>query len=62
MGVRGPTTVPEPPTAVTATAGNGQASVSFTPPASDGGAAITSYTVTSSPGGTTASGAAARSS
>jgi len=31
-------------------AGDGQATVSFTPPASDGGSAITSYTVTSTPG------------
>ena len=51
------TAPPGQPTAVTATAGDGQASVSFTPPASDGGAAITSYTVTSSPGGKTATGA-----
>ena len=41
---------------MTATAGDGQASVSFAPPASDGGAAITSYTVTSSPDGKTATG------
>ena len=50
-------TVPDPPTAVTATGGDGQASVSFTPPASNGGAAIDSYTVTSSPEGKTATGA-----
>ena len=50
------TTVPDPPTAATATAGDGQASVSFTAPASDGGAAIDRYTVTSSPGGKTATG------
>ncbi|OEY70104.1 hypothetical protein BI198_11400 [Rheinheimera salexigens] len=42
----------------TATAGDAQATVSFTAPASNGGAAITSYTVTSSPGGLTTSGAA----
>jgi len=41
-----------------ATAGDAQASVSFSAPASNGGSAITSYTVTSSPGGLTASGAA----
>ena len=35
-----------------------QATVTFTPPASDGGNPITSYTVTSSPGGITATGAA----
>ena len=51
-------TVAGPPTAATATAGNTQASVSFSAPASNGGAAITSYTVTSSPGSLTASGAA----
>ena len=49
---------PGAPTIGTATAGNGQASVAFTPPADDGGAAITRYTVTASPGGRTASGAA----
>ncbi|NCB50252.1 MAG: hypothetical protein EOM54_00015 [Clostridia bacterium] len=48
---------PGAPTGVTATAGDGRATVSFTPPVSDGGAAITGYTVTSSPGGITASGA-----
>jgi uncharacterized repeat protein (TIGR01451 family) len=47
---------PGAPTGVSATAGNGQATVSFTPPASDGGAAISSYTVTASPGGATAGG------
>ena len=46
--------VPGTPTGVSATPGNGQASVSFTAPASDGGSPITSYTVTSSPGGLTA--------
>jgi hypothetical protein len=48
--------VPGAPTNPTATAGNGQATVVFAPPAFDGGAAITSYTVTASPGGQTASG------
>jgi predicted RNA-binding protein with TRAM domain len=47
------TTVPGAPTIGTATHGNAQASVAFTPPASDGGAAITGYTATSSPGGFT---------
>ena len=50
------TTVPDPPTAATATAGNGQASVSFAAPASNGGAAIDRYTVTSTPEGKTATG------
>ena len=52
----GEPTVPDAPTGVTATAGNAQAAVSFTAPASDGGSPITSYTVTSSPGGITAGG------
>ncbi|MFA6292640.1 MAG: fibronectin type III domain-containing protein, partial [Victivallales bacterium] len=46
--------VPGAPTAVTAERGNGQANVSFKPPASDGGTPITSFTVTSIPGGITA--------
>ncbi|MBL8525236.1 MAG: fibronectin type III domain-containing protein, partial [Betaproteobacteria bacterium] len=41
---------PGAPTIGTATRGNGQATVSFTPPASNGGATITSYTVTCTPG------------
>jgi photosystem II stability/assembly factor-like uncharacterized protein len=49
-------TVPGAPTGVTAVAGNAQAILSFTAPASDGGSQITSYTVTSNPGGITASG------
>ncbi|SHH10587.1 Fibronectin type III domain-containing protein [Jatrophihabitans endophyticus] len=48
-----PAMVPGAPTGVSATAGDAQASVSFTAPASNGGASITSYTVTSSPGGIT---------
>ena len=52
-----PINVPGAPTIGTATAGNAQATVSFTAPASNGGSAITSYTVTSSPGGITKSGA-----
>ncbi|MBO9598805.1 MAG: fibronectin type III domain-containing protein, partial [Cohnella sp.] len=46
-----PSTVPDAPTNVTATAGDGTATVSFTAPANDGGSAITGYTVTASPGG-----------
>jgi hypothetical protein len=46
--------VPDAPTAVIVAAGNAEASVSWTAPASDGGASITSYTVTSSPGNKTA--------
>ena len=45
-----PSTVPEKPTAVTAVVGDTQATISFTAPTNIGGAALTSYTVTSSPG------------
>lgn len=45
-----------PPTGVVAGARDGLANVYFTPPSSDGGSPITSYTVTASPGGMTASG------
>ncbi len=44
-------TVPGAPGGVTAVAGNGQASVSWSAPSSDGGSAILAYTVTASPGG-----------
>jgi len=49
---------PGAPTGVTVAAGTpaGTASVSFTPPDSDGGSAITGYTVTATPGGITATG------
>lgn len=50
-----PTGPSAPPTGVTATAGDQQATVSCTAPASNGGAAITSYTATASPGGAHAS-------
>jgi hypothetical protein len=49
--------VPDAPTQVTAVSGNGQATVSFTAPASNG-SPITLYTVTSIPGGITATGTA----
>jgi hypothetical protein len=48
---------PDPPTIGTATAGNGQATVTFTAPVNPGMSAIIDYTVTSSPGGLTATGA-----
>ena len=54
---------PGAPLNITAVAGNAQATVSFSPPASNGGSAITLYTVTSSPdashpSGVTATGSA----
>jgi uncharacterized repeat protein (TIGR02543 family) len=45
-----PKTVPDAPTGVTAVAGNGQATITFTAPADNGGSAITGYQVTSTPG------------
>lgn len=48
-----PRTVPGTPTAVAAARGNAAAVVSWTAPASNGGAGITAYTVTASPGGRT---------
>ena len=48
-----PETAPGAPTGVSAVAGNASAVVSWTAPASDGGSAITGYTVTSSPGNIT---------
>ncbi|MBN8739203.1 MAG: hypothetical protein BGP24_09465 [Lysobacterales bacterium 69-70] len=41
-----PSTVPDPPTGVVATRGNGQVSVAFAAPAGNGGSAITGYTAT----------------
>ena len=46
-----PFTVPNAPTSPVATAGNAQASIAFVAPIFNGGSAITSYKVTSSPGG-----------
>ena len=57
LGLVVTTTVPDAPTIGTATAGDAEATVTFTPPANDGGSAITGYTATSSPGGLTATGA-----
>jgi len=51
-----PVTTPDAPTDVTAIRGNTQVSVEFIPPLNNGGAAITSYTATSSPGSFTATG------
>jgi len=48
---------PGAPTIGTATAGDASASVTFTAPTNTGQSAITSYTVTSSPGGVTGTGA-----
>lgn len=49
-------TVPGPPTYVVASIGNTQSNVYFIPPVNNGGSTITSYTVTSSPDGITATG------
>jgi hypothetical protein len=64
LTVQGPAaTAPGAPVIGTAAAGNARATVSFSPPASDGGAAVTSYTVTAKDvtnaanGGQTATGA-----
>jgi uncharacterized protein YhjY with autotransporter beta-barrel domain len=46
-----PATVPGAPTGVSAAAGNAQAAITFNAPASNGGAAITQYTVTATGGG-----------
>jgi N-acetylneuraminic acid mutarotase len=47
-----PLAAPGPPQSVSASAGNGQASVPWAPPASDGGAAVLHYTVKASTGQT----------
>ena len=53
LGYAGSATVPGAPTAVTAVAGSASATVSWTAPASDGGAVIDRYTVTAAPGAQT---------
>jgi uncharacterized protein YhjY with autotransporter beta-barrel domain len=52
-----PATVPGAPSITGVVAGNAQATVTFSAPASNGGAAITGYTVTSNPAGGVDSGA-----
>jgi hypothetical protein len=51
----GTATVPQAPTAVSATAGNAQATVNFSAPANDGGSPVRVYTATSTPGNLTGS-------
>ncbi|TNJ60184.1 hypothetical protein FE784_36420 [Paenibacillus hemerocallicola] len=53
-----PANVPSAPTDVTAAAGDGVATVSFTVPADDGGSAVTGYVVAAAPGNIVATGAA----
>ncbi|MEI8082794.1 MAG: fibronectin type III domain-containing protein, partial [Actinomycetes bacterium] len=48
-----PRTVPGAPTGLAATAGNTQVALTWTAPASDGGATITGYAVSATPGGAT---------
>jgi trimeric autotransporter adhesin len=51
-----PATAPNAPTIGSATGGNAQASVAFTAPTWNGGASITGYTATSTPGSVTGTG------
>lgn len=53
-----PATVPGAPGTITATAGNGQVTLTFTAPADDGGSPFTEYEVTDSTGTITVTGAA----
>lgn len=53
-----PSTVPGAPTIGMASAGNAQATITFSEPISNGGSAITGYTVTSNPGNITGAGIA----
>ena len=46
-----PATAPAAPVAISASPGNGSATVSWTAPVSNGGSPVSSYTVTASPGG-----------
>lgn len=49
------TAAPQPPTDVSGVAGDGQVTVSWAPPADDGGSPIEEYTATAAPGGATCS-------
>ncbi|MEF2968988.1 S-layer homology domain-containing protein [Paenibacillus sp. M1] len=51
-----PVTVPGVPADVRAVAGNGKATITFTPPTDNGGSPITGYEVTALPGGMTVTG------
>ena len=51
-----PIAPPSAPLTVSATAGNGQAAISFSPPADNGGSIVTGYTVTTLPDNKTTSG------
>jgi uncharacterized repeat protein (TIGR02543 family) len=53
-----PATTPDAPASLSATAGNGLTTVSFIAPVNNGGASITGYVVTASPGGQSCTAAA----